>query len=52
MCVTCFRYEKKHSEYVEKLPTGKHSTKGLGKTHPNPKEVSDVSVPLPFPGTR
>ena len=33
----CFyRYELTHSEYIEKLPAGKHSTKGLGRTAPNP----------------
>jgi poly [ADP-ribose] polymerase len=25
------------SDYIEKLPKGKHSTKGVGKTHPDPK---------------
>ncbi|KAK2177762.1 hypothetical protein NP493_581g01048 [Ridgeia piscesae] len=29
-------YELKHSEYVTKLPKGKHSTKGCGKTGPDP----------------
>ena len=24
------------SEYITKLPKGKHSTKGLGRTHPDP----------------
>ena len=28
------RYELTHSKYVEKLPAGKHSTKGLGRTAP------------------
>ena len=30
------RYELTSSEYVEKLPEGKHSTKGLGRTAPDP----------------
>ncbi|KAK0056913.1 poly [ADP-ribose] polymerase 1 [Biomphalaria pfeifferi] len=30
-------YELTHSEFVTKLPKGKHSTKGLGKTCPDPK---------------
>ncbi|XP_037073152.1 poly [ADP-ribose] polymerase 1-like [Pollicipes pollicipes] len=46
-------YEKKSSEYVTKLPTGKHSTKGLGKTCPNPKEShfteGKVEIPLGKP---
>lgn len=31
-----FRYELTRSEYVERLPAGKHSTKGLGRTAPDP----------------
>jgi len=30
------RYELTSSKYVEKLPKGKHSTKGLGRTAPDP----------------
>lgn len=37
-------------KYVEKLPAGKHSVKGVGKTQPNPKEAikteNDIIVPL------
>ena len=29
--------------YVEKLPKGKHSTKGIGKTQPNPAEAFKMS---------
>ncbi|XP_019618728.1 PREDICTED: poly [ADP-ribose] polymerase 1-like isoform X2 [Branchiostoma belcheri] len=29
-------YERKHAEYVSKLPKGMHSTKGLGATGPDP----------------
>ncbi|KAK8406811.1 hypothetical protein O3P69_007397 [Scylla paramamosain] len=43
-------YERLGAEYVEKLPANKHSTKGLGRTCPDPKatiKVEDgVEVPL------
>ncbi|XP_069975958.1 poly [ADP-ribose] polymerase 1-like [Penaeus vannamei] len=42
-------YERNHAEYVEKLPKGMHSTKGLGRTCPDPSEsitVDGVEVPL------
>jgi len=48
-------YEKKTSEYVTKLPTGKHSTKGLGKTHPDPSKthVTSAKVEIPLgPGVK
>ena len=31
-------HECKGAEYIEKLPTGYHSCKGLGGTEPNPKD--------------
>lgn len=34
---------------IEKLPKGKHSTKGIGRTQPDPaatKKLGDVIVPL------
>ena len=31
-------HECKGAEYIEKLPTGFHSCKGLGGTEPNPKD--------------
>lgn len=37
-----------HAKYVEKLPKGKHSTKGLGQTEPDPKGVKtlhNIEVP-------
>lgn len=38
------------AEYIEKLPKGKHSTKGIGRTYPDPakaKVIEDgVEVPL------
>lgn len=43
-------YERNGAEYVEKLPANKHSTKGLGRTCPDPKETvkleDGVEVPL------
>ncbi|XP_050442642.1 poly [ADP-ribose] polymerase [Adelges cooleyi] len=45
--------EHKQSHYVEKLPAGKHSCKGIGRTMPNPAEsilIDDkVEVPLGKP---
>ena len=35
-------YEATKAEYVEKLPTGFHSTKGLGKTAPDPASVKEI----------
>ncbi|CAI5467286.1 unnamed protein product, partial [Closterium sp. Yama58-4] len=46
-------YELTSAEYVEKLPLGKHATKGLGMMKPNEKEfvkwASDVVVPCGKP---
>ncbi|EGD73288.1 hypothetical protein PTSG_05004 [Salpingoeca rosetta] len=43
-------YERKHAEFVKKLPKGKHSTFGMGKTRPDPKQTitidGGVQVPL------
>ena len=42
-------YEATKAEYIEKLPTGFHSCKGLGKTAPDPAVVKDLdgaTVPL------
>ena len=42
-------YEARKAEYVEKLPPGFHSTKGLGKTAPdatNVKEIDGATVKL------
>lgn len=42
-------FESLHAKYIEKLPAGKHSCKGLGKTHPDPacsKTVDGIEVPL------
>ena len=43
------RYERKQADYIEKLPKGYDSTKGLGKTEPEPgssKELDGATVPL------
>ncbi|XP_024936597.1 poly [ADP-ribose] polymerase isoform X2 [Cephus cinctus] len=32
-------YERHESDYIEKLPKGKHSTLGLGQTQPDPTKV-------------
>ncbi|KAF6175035.1 hypothetical protein GIB67_039583 [Kingdonia uniflora] len=46
-------YELKKSAYIEKLPEGKHSTKGLGKMIPQPSEymkwTEEVVVPCGKP---
>jgi poly [ADP-ribose] polymerase len=35
--VLCYRHECKAADYIEKLPKNKHSTKGLGRTEPDPE---------------
>ncbi|KAK2501028.1 hypothetical protein MC885_019094 [Smutsia gigantea] len=42
-------YELKHASHISKLPKGKHSVKGLGKTTPDPSAsitVDGAEVPL------
>ncbi|XP_045309209.1 poly [ADP-ribose] polymerase 1 isoform X1 [Leopardus geoffroyi] len=42
-------YELKHAAHISKLPKGKHSVKGLGKTTPDPSAsitMDGVEVPL------
>jgi hypothetical protein len=42
-------YERLHAESVVKLPSGKHSTKGVGCNQPNPDDhivINDVTVPI------
>ncbi len=45
-----FRYELTGAKYVEKLPAGKHSTKGLGMTAPDPASTyttpEGVAIPM------
>lgn len=44
-----YRYELKHASHISKLPKGKHSVKGLGKTTPDPSAsitMDGVEVPL------
>ncbi|KAF8773149.1 Poly [ADP-ribose] polymerase 1 like protein [Argiope bruennichi] len=48
-------YQKTSSEYIEKLPEGKHSTLGMGTTIPDPMEkfyIGDVEVPYGTPVRR
>lgn len=43
------RYELKNASHITKLPKGKHSVKGLGKTAPDPTATTTldgVEVPL------
>merc|ERR1719483_1813957 len=35
-------YERTAADYIKKLPKGKHSCLGLGKTTPNPSETSEI----------
>ncbi|KAJ8919846.1 hypothetical protein NQ315_006375 [Exocentrus adspersus] len=35
-------HELLHSSFIEKLPKGKHSTKGVGRTHPDPNEAKSL----------
>lgn len=42
-------YENLQAKYVEKLPSGKHSCKGMGHTHPDPKAtktLNGIEVPV------
>ncbi|KAF5305635.1 hypothetical protein FQR65_LT07716 [Abscondita terminalis] len=43
-------YELYQAKYVEKLPKGKHSVKGVGRTEPDPESTvkikSDIEVPV------
>ena len=44
-----YRYERAAADYIEKLPAGKHSVKGVGKTEPDPAEYSEVDgARVPF----
>ena len=45
-----FRYVKTQSEFVNQLPSGKHSTKGIGRTTPNPEGsfVMDNGAVIPM----
>jgi hypothetical protein len=43
------RDEHKQSEYIEKLPPGKHSCKGIGRTVPNPAESLFIDDKLEVP---
>ncbi|XP_076264902.1 poly-(ADP-ribose) polymerase [Rhynchophorus ferrugineus] len=42
-------YERPHADHITKLPKGKHSCKGVGRTHPDPgvvKTIDGAEVPL------
>ncbi|CAH0546205.1 unnamed protein product [Brassicogethes aeneus] len=42
-------YERYHADYIEKLPKGKHSCLGLGRTEPDPKNsktINGIEIPL------
>ena len=43
-------YERLNAEYVTNLPDGKHSTKGVGRTAPDPKEsiFTDDGIEIPL----
>ncbi|KAJ8869126.1 hypothetical protein PR048_030694, partial [Dryococelus australis] len=45
-------YERTNADYIEKLPPGKHSCKGLGMTHPDPTvhtTLGDIRIPCGKP---
>ena len=44
------RYELTHAQYITKLPASKHSTKGMGRTGPDPKggRTTDTGVCIPM----
>lgn len=43
-------HECMQAQYIEKLPKGKHSTKGIGRTYPDPakSKVVDEGVEVPL----
>lgn len=52
--IIVFRYECHKAEYVTKLASGKHSTKGCGVTFPEPTqstELGGIEVPSGKPQT-
>lgn len=53
VCYNFQRVERKNADFIEKLPAGKHSCMGIGKTKPDPAAslfVEDkVEVPLGKP---
>ena len=44
------RYERDHADYITSLPAGKHSTKGIGRTAPDPASnyVSESGAVIPM----
>ena len=49
-CSSFTRYEKTSAEFVTRLPPGKHSTKGIGQTMPNPQgsKTTDSGAVIPM----
>ena len=47
--LSLYRYELTKAEFVSQLPDGKHSTKGVGITAPNPTQqlVTERGVVIP-----
>ena len=42
-------YERTEADYITQLPSGKHSTKGLGKTGPDPQDYTELDgAKVPF----
>ena len=43
-------YEKTAADYIEKLPSGMHSCKGVGRTEPDPKDFATIEdgIKVPF----
>lgn len=42
-------YERYHADYIDKLPKGTHSCKGVGKTEPDPTDVGEIDgVKVPY----
>ena len=42
-------YDRTQADYIEKLPKGKHSTKGVGRTEPDPKDFTMTNDGLKIP---
>lgn len=44
------RYEREHADYITSLPPGKHSTKGIGRTVPDPSgdHVTESGAVIPM----
>lgn len=49
ICLFTNRDEHKQAIYIEKLPSGKHSCMGVGRTKPNPAESLIIEDKLEVP---